>query len=342
MVDDSRRAATPLCISGGNTKAFYGRSTRGMSCDVSGHRGVIAYEPTELVITARGGTPLREIEALLHDHGQMLPFEPPHFAASATLGGSVAAGLAGPRRPYAGAVRDFVLGVKYINGQGEVLSCGGQVMKNVAGYDISRLMAGSLGTLGILLEVSVKVLPRPAQELTLRLEMDTEQAIATMNRWAGQPLPLSAACLLGGVVYVRLSGTEAGVRAAAGKIGGDVMDNDGAFWHELKEQQLPFFQSSQPLWRISLAPGTPPLTLPGAELIDWGGAQRWLCSDAPAPKVREQAQRAGGHATVFRGGDRHGEVFHPLPEAMMAFHRRLKKAFDPYGIFNPGRMYPDL
>ncbi|MFQ5995357.1 MAG: glycolate oxidase subunit GlcE [Acidiferrobacterales bacterium] len=335
-------AATPLHIQGGNTKAFYGRETTGDVLDVSGHRGIVSYEPTELVITARAGTVLTEVEAILAEHGQMLAFEPPHFGEGTTLGGAVAAGLSGPSRPYVGAARDFVLGVACVNGRGERLSFGGQVMKNVAGYDVSRLMTGAMGTLGVLLEISLKVLPIRPAEMTLALPMDTDKAIETMSSWAAQPLPISGACYDGETLRVRLAGSGNGVQSAREKIGGDE-DKDGKrYWIQLRDQGLPFFSDSGALWRVSVPAAAPKLALPGRTLLDWGGAQRWLLAAAAPEGVREAAMEMAGHAVLFRGGDRTGEVFHPLAPPLAIVHRRLKDAFDPKGIFNPGRIYKEL
>ena len=333
---------TPLAIQGNNSKAFYGRTTAGKVLSVSKHRGIIDYTPSELVISARAGTPLAELESVLAQEGQMLPFEPPHFAASATLGGSVACGLSGPRRPYTGAVRDFVLGVNCINGKGETLRLGGQVMKNVAGYDLSRTLTGSLGTLAVLLDVHLKVLPHPLLETTLVQGCSAATAVEYFNRWAGQPLPLSGACYLDDRLYIRLSGMPEGVHAAASKIGGEPLDDAGHVWEQLREQQLPFFAGDSPLWRLSVPAATQPLALDGDTLLDWGGAQRWLRSNLPADTIRSAAAAVGGHATLFRGGNHSGAVFQPLQPALLALHRRLKNSLDPAGIFNPGRMYPEL
>jgi len=336
-------AGTALRIVGGDTKAFYGEPCQGEELAVGGHRGIVHYEPTELVITARAGTPLTQIEATLGKAGQMLAFEPPHFGDTATLGGTVAAGLSGPRRPYAGAVRDFVLGTQVLTGKAEVLGFGGEVMKNVAGYDVSRLMAGALGTLGVLLEVSLKVLPRPVDEVTVVREEENAAAVLTrLNRWAAQPFPITASCYDGDRLYLRLSGTPRSVADARARLGGEVLAEGADFWHRLREQELTFFDGPAPLWRLSVSPTTPPMELPGKWLLDWGGAQRWLKSDAEAQTIRAAVARFGGHATLFRASAKNAPVFHPLPEGLAHIHRQLKRAFDPSGVLNPGRLYPDM
>ena len=377
LTDTIRAAAaskTPLRIRGGGSKDFYGGPLRGDAFDVGAYRGIVDYDPTELVITARAGTPLAEIEAALREKGQMLAFEPPHFSAlpsplaplpppsplaplpragegnvesasprigMATLGGCIAAGLSGPRRPYTGAARDFVLGVRMLDGSGNDLRFGGQVMKNVAGFDVSRLMAGSLGTLGVILEVSLKMLPLPAVETTLRRAQTAAETIALFNEWAGRPLPVSATAWTGGNLVVRLSGAAAAVEAAGKKLGGERIDPEPAarFWHGVREHTDPFFITGQPLWRLSLKSTTPPLNLPGVQLIEWGGALRWLATDADAQTVRAAAASGGGHATLFRGSDKSAGVFQPMPPALQTIHRKLKRSFDPAGIFNPGRLY---
>jgi glycolate oxidase FAD binding subunit len=334
---------TPVDIQGSGSKTFLGRAPVGEPLLVGGHCGILNYQPKELVVTARGGTTLEEIEGTLAKEGQMLPFEPPYFGPGATLGGSVACGLSGPARPYSGSARDFVLGMRVLSGRAETLRFGGEVMKNVAGYDVSRLMTGAFGTLGVLLEVSLKVMPVPAVERTLVQERSAAEAIALMNQWAGRPLPLTATCHDGNHLYLRLSGAETSVRQAASVIGGETLSNHGDFWrNRLREQGHGFFQGEKPLWRISLPPATPPLDLPGKWLMEWGGAQRWLRTDLDAAAIRKAAAAAGGHATLFRGGDRSGAVFHPLPPALLQLHRNLKQAFDPLGLFNPGRIYSEL
>ena len=335
-------AGTPLRLVGGDTKAFYGRQPLGEPLNLAGHRGIVSYEPTELVITARAGTPLQRLEATLARQGQMLPFEPPHFGAGATLGGTIACNLSGPRRRYAGAARDFVLGTRVLNGRGEILSFGGEVMKNVAGYDVSRLMTGAMGTLGLLLEISLKVLPRPETERTLGLEMSVDQALERLSQWGLRPLPISASCHDGARLLVRLSGTAGAVQAACEQLGGDSIEDGAVFWQALREHRHPFFREGTPLWRLSLAPDAAPAAIPGDWLYEWGGAQRWLKTEAPAQQVWEMARRCGGHATLFRSAGPRDQVFQPLPEPLMKVHSQLKLAFDPHRIFNPGRIYQGL
>ncbi len=341
-------SAKPLCIRGGGTKSFYGgavtKEAQDEVLEVGAYSGIIDYQPKELVLTVRAGTPLAEVEAALREAGQILPFEPPHYGAGSTIGGVVATGLSGPRRPYTGAVRDFVLGARIIDGRGDDLQFGGRVIKNVAGYDVSRLMCGAMGTLGILLDLSFKTLPKPVSETTLRFEMDEATAIRRFNEWAGKPLPLSAASwhegTSGGVAMLRLSGAAAGVSAACEKLGGEKLDEAAVekFWRDLREQSAAFFQSAKPLWRLSLPPTTAPLALDGPQWIDWGGALRWFPGTVDAKALRAKVEAVGGHATLFRGGDKTAGVFHPLAPTLAKLHRNLKSAFDPKDIFNRGRM----
>jgi glycolate oxidase FAD binding subunit len=388
-------AATPLVIRAGGTKDFYGNPTAGELLDPRGYRGIVAYEPTELVITARCGTPLAELEAVLSERGQCLPFEPPHFGAGATVGGCIAAGLAGPRRAGAGAVagsvRDFVLGAKLIDGRGQLLAFGGTVMKNVAGYDMARTLAGSLGTLGLIVEASIKVLPQPPSQATLRFELPQAAALRQMNLWAGQPLPISATLWHDGLLHLRLAGARAAIDAACNALGGARVEEAEAapLWQSVREQTHAFFGrvtgveslpspgaarqplaagegflSSPPgtgagvsqdrgaakptlengpaLWRLSLPSTAAVIDTPEPQLIEWGGALRWLRSERPAAELRALAASAGGHATLFRRGGRTAGAFQPLAPPLAAIHRRLKAEFDPAGIFNRGRMYADL
>ena len=333
----------PLRLRGGGSKDFYGGMHGGEVLETAGHAGIVNYEPTELVITARCGTPLAELESALAARRQCLPCEPPHFGA-ATVGGAVAAGLSGPRRAAVGSLRDFVLGVKLMDGEGRVHRFGGEVMKNVAGFDVSRLIAGSLGTLGLILEVSLKVLPVPPGDASLRFEMPQDKALEALNRWAGQPLPMVANCWQDGVLSVRLAGAQAAVSSACTRLGGESIPESEAlaFWQGLREQATEFFSGEAPLWRLSVPSAAMPLDFPGDQLIDWGGAQRWHRGEADAARMRDIAARAGGHATLFRGGDKAAGVFTPLQPSLMEIHRRLKQSFDPYGVFNPGRMYPEF
>ncbi|MYN38314.1 glycolate oxidase subunit GlcE [Duganella sp. FT109W] len=334
-------AGAPLRLRGGGTKDWYGQALDGELLDTRANSGVISYEPTELVITARCGTPLAEIETLLAQHHQMLAFEPPRFGPESTIGGVVATALSGPRRASAGAVRDFVLGAVLMDGRGEVLRFGGQVMKNVAGYDVSRLLAGSLGTLGLILEVSLKVLPLPLREASLRFEMSEIDALAHLNEWAGQPLPISASCWHRGVLTLRLSGADAAVQAAQRRLGGQPLaEADAAnFWAALRDQTHAYFSGGS-VWRMSVPSHASAIILRGEQLIEWGGSQRWLkVDDADAESIRRTVAASGGHASLFRGGDKSVGVFHPLAPAVAKIQERLKQSFDPAGIFNPGRMY---
>lgn len=325
-----------IAINGSGSKRFLTGKLNGTPLDVTRHHGIVNYEPTELVITARAGTPLNEIETILAEKNQMLAFEPPHFGPGATLGGTIACNLSGPRRPYTGSARDFVLGTRIINGKGEILSFGGQVMKNVAGYDVSRLMTGSRGTLGVILEVSLKVLPRPAQEMTLTFEMSAGEAIRRMNTWAGQPLPLSAAAHNGETLYIRVSGPEASVRATKTKLGGESLKNSSTFWEELREHRRSFFKTETPLWRLSVPPATALIDLPGKWLLDWGGAQRWLLTTAPVENIHRKAESAGGTAALFRTSQSTAMSNLELSAPARRLQANIKQSMDPAGILNTG------
>ena len=352
----AQQAGSRLCIRGGGTKDFYGEAPQGEVLPTTELAGISSYQPTELVVTARCGTPLAELEAALAEKGQCLPFEPPHFSAGGTVGGMVAAGLSGPARATVGAVRDYILGATLLNGQGEVLSFGGQVIKNVAGYDVSRLLAGSLGTLGVILEVSIKVLPVAPASVTLRFDMAQAAALAQLHQWGGQPLPLNASAIWNDQLVVRLRGAVAAVQAATAKfqaLGGEVLEPALVenFWQDLRDHRDEFFTAAQAavdagggLWRLSVPQTAAVLDLPGVPLIEWAGGQRWCVTPradaAAATHLRDIAKRAGGHATLFRSIDKSAGAFAPLASPLDRIHRELKRSFDPHGIFNPGRLYP--
>jgi glycolate oxidase FAD binding subunit len=336
-------ARTPLRLRGSGSKDFYGENLIGEIVDTRTHAGIVDYEPSELVITARCGTALSQIETTLAQHGQFLAFEPPAFGGDPTIGGVVASGLSGPRRASVGAARDFVLGASLLNARGELLHFGGQVMKNVAGFDVSRLLCGSLGMLGLITQVSLKVLPRPRAETTMQFECDAANALDRFNAWRAQSLPISATAWHAGIASVRLSGSPSAVRSARDAIGGEALDETGSesWWRSVRDQTLPFFHAGAPrLWRLSL-PATAPLAATGVELIEWSGAVRWLHSDAPAGSIRALAESAGGTATLWRGANS-GPMFHPLASANLELHRRLKREFDSHSIFNRGRLIADL
>ena len=377
LIDAVRQAGADgrvLRLRGGGTKDFWGQSLTGDVLDTRAYRGIVSYEPSELVVTVRGGTPLAELEAALAEKGQCLAFEPPHFgqdtATVATVGGMVASGLSGPARATAGAVRDYVLGARFINGLGEHLTFGGQVMKNVAGYDVSRLMAGSWGTLGMITEVSLKVLPVAPAEATLMVAgLAQKGALDLLHRWGGQPLPLNASAWVrdttaqpvADYLFVRLRGAVAAVQSAIGKMSADAvalgaqvqqMDNAEAAqdWRASGEQTLPFYDAPSPdacLWRLSVPQTAPALDLPYPAYIEWQGAQRWLWAPASAAvALRELAQTVGGHATLFRASAAHADVDKaagvntPLDAVQQRIQQQLQKQFDPKGVFATGRMHP--
>ena len=377
LIDAVRQAAADgrvLRLRGGGSKDFWGQSLSGEVLDTRAYQGIVSYEPSELVVTARCGTPLAELEAALAEKGQCLAFEPPHFgqglAQGATVGGMVAAGLSGPARATAGAVRDFVLGARFVNGLGEHLTFGGQVMKNVAGYDVSRLMAGSWGTLGLITEVSLKVLPvAPAEATLMCAGLPQKTALDLLHRWGGQPLPLNASAWVrdttaqpvADYLFVRLRGAVAAVQSATTRMTADavaqgaqvtVMNNAEAAqdWRASGEQSLQFFNAPSPdacLWRLSLPQTAPVLDLPDAQYIEWQGAQRWLWAPASAAvALRELAQSLGGHATLFRASAAHAEVDKaagvntPLAAVQQRVQQQLQKQFDPKGVFATGRMHP--
>ena len=332
-----------LRLRGGGTKDFYGEVVAGDVVDVRDVAGIVAYEPGELVLTARAGTPLVDIETALAEHDQMLAFEPPRHGPATTLGGIVATGFSGPRRAHAGAVRDFVLGVRIVDGTGEALAFGGQVIKNVAGFDVSRLMTGALGTLGVLTEISLKVLPRPRVESTRVLACDGPQALRLVNEWGGKPLPVTATCHVDGRLWVRLSGAAAAIAGATRDIGGEEVDG-AAFWRSVRDQThdylVPATSDGAALWRLSVRSTAPWLDAPGPQMIEWGGALRWIAVNerASAATLRAWAAEHGGHATLYRGADKSAGVFQPLPAPMLALHQRLKQVFDPHHVLNRGRL----
>lgn len=378
LIDAVRAASAdgrPLRLRGGGSKDFWGAPLSGEVLDTRSFSGIVSHEPSELFVTARAGTPLAELEAALAAHGQCLPFEPPHFGAGATVGGMVAAGLSGPARASVGSVRDYVLGVRMVNGRGEDLTFGGQVMKNVAGYDVSRLMAGSWGTLGLITEVSLKVLPMAPAEATLMcVGLDQATALNLLHRWGGQPLPLNASTWVRNtaatptvdVLTVRLRGAVAAVQSATTRMSADasalgaqvtVLDHAAAtaHWRASGEQLAPFFQAPSAdlaLWRLSVPQTAPVIAVPdvdaAAQCIEWQGAQRWLWAPMDvAPAIHALAQMAGGSAQCFRSSMERvgpaalattGGVFAPLPEALLRIHRGLQTQFDPAGVFATGRM----
>ena len=377
FIDAVRQAAADghvLRLRGGGSKDFWGQSLTGEVLDTRAYQGIVSYEPSELVVTVRCGTPLAELEAALAEKGQCLAFEPPHFGKGATVGGMVAAGLSGPARATAGAVRDFVLGARFINGLGEHLTFGGQVMKNVAGYDVSRLMAGSWGTLGLITEVSLKVLPMAPAEATLMCAgLPQKTALDLLHRWGGQPLPLNASAWVrdttaqpvADYLFVRLRGAVAAVQSATTRMSADavaqgaqvtVMDNTEAAkdWRASGEQTLQFFDAPSPdacLWRLSVPQTAPVLEVPGLDhpspYIEWQGAQRWLWAPASAAvSLRSSAQAAGGHATLFRASaalaqtDKSVGVNTPLDAVQQRIQQQLQKQFDPQGVFATGRLHP--
>jgi glycolate oxidase FAD binding subunit len=346
-----RDARQPLRFTGHGSKDFYGEAPRGELLSTLALNGITAYEPSELFVSVLAGTPLVELEALLAQNRQRLAFEPPRFGGKGTVGGMVAAGLSGPSRAALGSLRDHLLGAVIINGRGELLSFGGTVMKNVAGFDVSRVLAGSMGALGLITEVTLKVLPVPAATATLRFEFEQPAALKALNRWGGEPLPIEASAWWDGALLLRLAGANAAVEAAARKLGGDVIPVEMAapFWTGLRDQSDEFFVGAERavaggarLWRLSLPSTAPELMLRGEQLIEWGGAQRWVVTPLPPAGVREAAAAVGGHATLFRALDKSCGVFAPLSAPLAAIHKRLKASFDPQGVINPGRLYPEL
>jgi glycolate oxidase FAD binding subunit len=338
------KSGETLTIKAGGSKNFYGRNLLniGNELNISNHQGIISYEPTELFIKARAGTPVQAIEQVLKENQQMLAFEPPAFGENATLGGTIACNFSGPRRAYSGAVRDYVLGTKIINGNAEVLSFGGDVMKNVAGYDVSRLMVGAMGTLSVILEASVKVVPLPETEITLVQNISLEAALTKLHQWSVLPLPISASCFYRENLYIRLSGAENAIDATQKKLGGEILNEAEAFWLSIKEHSHDFFKNKQSLWRFSLASNTPVLALGGDTLYEWGGALRWLKSSLSEEEIRAKPTSLNGHSSLFRSKGARDKVFQTLPKHLLILHQNLKLAFDPHNLFNIGRMYQEF
>lgn len=337
--------ATPLKICGGDSKAFYGNPINAQQVlDIKPYAGIVSYEPTELCITVRAGTRLKDLEEELSKHQQMLPFEPPLFTDSATIGGAVAAGLSGPRRPYTGAVRDAILGTAVINGFGEIVNFGGQVMKNVAGYDVSRLMTGSQGTLGPILEVSLRLIPKPEKDITYQLPMTQQEALDYFTTLRQSRLPVTASCYIDNQVHIRLSGSEKQLINLIKNHDLQPLDNGDIFWQSIRNQSHPFFEkNNKPLWRLSTPPAAPAHQQPENHLmLEWGGAIRWITSNSPPNIIQDMAKKAEGGAILFRG-DVAGACTFPKPEpALFKLQQHLKRQLDPKGIFNPNRLYEGL
>ena len=342
-VNQARKAGRPMAIEGGGTRRFYGREIVGEPLSLANYSGIVEYYPTELVITSRAGTAMSELSRILAENGQILGFEPPVFGAGSTLGGTIAMGMAGPGRPYRGSVQDFVLGMHILTGTGKVMHFGGQVIKNVAGFDISRLMVGALGCLGIILDISIKVIPQPQCEKTLSFEYsDGNEAVAAFNSLAGKPFPVTAAAWFDGIARVRLTGSSAGINSAVRKIGGAVDEEGAEFWRSIRNHTHRFFRGNAILRRVNIKPSAPLYPGNNSVLIDWGGALRWYRGEKNNEVLNEFIYSQGGYIEDFRSGDRSKEMF-PVPDsAMMKIHRSLKQAFDPDRILNPGRMYVEL
>ena len=335
---DAGNRSEPIRVRGGNSKEFLGRSLTGSSVDTSAHTGVVQYEPDELVLTVRSGTTLDEINDVLGEHKQMLGFEPPRYTAQSTIGGTFACNLSGPARPWRGSVRDAVLGLRLINGRGEHLRFGGRVIKNVAGFDASRLQAGAFGTLGIITEISLRVLPAPEASVTLARELDVRASLRYMNELAGTSVPLTGACWANGIQYIRLEGSTAGVAAATRQIGGD--RTDFTVWKTLRDPDAQLFggASAGSLWRFSVS-STSESILPNDVVIDWAGALRYVRAEADLDEMSRLAAKAGGHVMRISHNSDEREFLQQPEPAVRKLHERLKLAFDPGRILNPGRLY---
>jgi glycolate oxidase FAD binding subunit len=362
-----------LDVRGQGSKQALGKP---MTCDqvldLSGLSGIVDYAPEELVVTLRAGTPMREVEALLAQRNQMLAFEPPDLgpllgqeAGRGTLVGAVMGNLAGPRRISAGAARDHLLGFSGVNGRGEAFKSGGKVMKNVTGYDLSKLLAGSWGTLAVLDQVSVKVLPAPDQTRTLvLLGLSDEKAVKAMCAAMGSPHDVSGAAHVDGRTALRLEGVAPSVEARLKGLrdllaeAGAAMEELGtlesrAFWREVRDVAPLSGSGDAVVWKISCPPTEGPGIVgrikaqrPAAEtLYDWSGGLVWLAlppsAGADHSIVRSTLGATGGHATLIRGTETvraSVPVFQPQPAALAALAARVKESFDPKRLFNPGRM----
>ncbi len=367
QVEQAVAAEKAITIVGGNSKHFLGfvpqddsagsntdtdnvagtdhvaGNSEALTLNTTAHCGIVNYEPTELVVTVRTGTSMQALNQVLQDNGQYLPFEPP-VLNTGTIGGVLATGLSGPSRPFSGAVRDYVLGMRIINGKAECLRFGGEVMKNVAGYDAARLQVGAFGTMGVLLETSMKVLPLPEATETLVHELDTELNNAPLIKLMRQAVPLTAAAVVGNKQYIRLSGSQAAVDAAKKQLGGDVLSGEQGvqFWLSLRDLTHAFFNSDKTLWRVSVPEYADALTVNGDWLYDWAGAQRWLLSHEPAQTIFNAAEQAGGHATRFSAGGDALEIFQPINGGMRVLQQNLRSSFDPQGLFNPNRFHAEF
>lgn len=327
-----------LNIIGGNSKQFYGRAAKGQALNMAEHSGIISYSPVELVMTVKAGTKISEINAVLSENNQQLPFDPPEYNGKATMGGALACNSSGPGRPWAGSIRDAVLGIKLISGRGDLLNFGGQVMKNVAGYDVTRMMAGALGCLGVIMEISFKVVPKPPSEHTLVTDCTAADAIIEMNKLSGIAQPLSAACWMEGKLYLKYSGARSSVESVLANINNDYSMHSNELWNNLNNHHLDYFKNDEPLWRFSLKSTAAHFCEESPWIIDWAGAQRWLKGDFPHSELEDLVENHG-QVHLFKGGDRSGEVFHRQPHALKQLHQRLKDSLDPNRIFNPGRLY---
>ena len=341
QVRDAVNDKASMTVRAGGTKEWLGRlASTDRVIETASHSGIVSYQPVELVMTARAGTTISEIESVLEENNQMLACEPPRFGGLATLGGSLAANVSGPGRPWYGSIRDHVLGVNLINGDAEYLRFGGQVMKNVAGYDLSRLQAGAMGGLGLMTEISLKVLPKPATTRTLKFAMGQAEAITRMNEMSGQPKPMTAAYWYNDELFIRLAGAASAVDATAASWGGDELEPEQAkqVWSNLQDQDSDLYKADK-VWRFSVRSNAAVFDLAGDALINWGGAERWYTNDLSLEEMASMAEAAGGQVSLYRGGDRSSEVMHPQTKPVQTLQQRIKHSIDPNGLLNPGRVF---